>query len=566
MTKKAVGDVNASQLVGMFGPGSIVNLESVSVMPEAPVNWPAYDRTISSPTFARQIGARELIDCGAMASSYVPSRIFPTTFVCHKCGSIRRERILSSDQLSHGLRCSTADKERMHPSRWVVFCLRGHIDDFDYDRFVHARSKCDDPHVQLLTRDTVAATRVSCLHCGANRSLQEAYAWVRSGKCSANRPWEGRRDEDCDAEPKLSMRSASDVYFGAIRSAISIEPETKRSVRTVFEILSKSKVITREDALYFLKFSKAADEFASEDLEIAVDAYLQAQEDPGRYEDRRFQEYSALRTESGGPTEDLWAELIPESGLSFAGISNVLGVRKLREVRALYGFQRGSIPPDPTFEQAVSELSVRFREVLPAYENRGEGIFFDFDTKQLSEWLDRTSVKENIDRFMHAERRWITDTSRGGEAVGRGLYVLAHSFAHLVMRQLALECGYSQAALRERIFASPDDSDRPWAGVLIYTSSSDADGSLGGLVFQALDRRLPKIIRRGYRDLMICSSDPVCALQEPKGFRKLNAAACHSCLVLPETSCERNNTFLDRNIVVPGTLRDPQNALYFGAT
>ena len=61
MTKKAVGDVNASQLVGMFGPGSIVNLESASVMPEAPANW-AYDRTISSPTFARQIGARDLVD------------------------------------------------------------------------------------------------------------------------------------------------------------------------------------------------------------------------------------------------------------------------------------------------------------------------------------------------------------------------------------------------------------------------------------------------------------------------------------------------------------------------
>ena len=253
MTKKAVGDVNASQLVGMFGPGSIVNLESVSVMPEAPVKLAGlqpndFEPDVRSPD--RSSGAYRLRSHGFQLRTLAH---LPDDIRCHKCGSIRRERILSSDQLSHGLRCSSADKERMHPSRWVVFCPRGHIDDFDYDRFVHAQSKCDDPHVQLLTRDTVVR-RGSRVCIAAPTAL-----------CRRPMRWSGRENAlpigpGKVAATRIVMRSRScpcgrhgTVTFGAIRSAISIEPETKRSVRTVFEILSKSKVITREDALYFLK-------------------------------------------------------------------------------------------------------------------------------------------------------------------------------------------------------------------------------------------------------------------------------------------------------------------------
>jgi hypothetical protein len=47
------------------------------------------------------------------------------------------------------------------------------------------------------------------------------------------------------------------------------------------------------------------------------------------------------------------------------------------------------------------------------------------------------------------------------------------------MRQLTLECGYSSAALRERLYI--DGGDQKLAGLLIYTSTSDADGTLGGL-------------------------------------------------------------------------------------
>jgi len=362
------------------------------------------------------------------------------------------------------------------------------------------------------------------------------------------------------------MKSASDVYFGAVRSAISIEPESNPVVRTVFRILAGMD-LTLEDALAVIPASRYKElaGVPAGDLASAISAYFEEREANQNYSDRRFQEFSALARSSGGAGEDLWVEEVGSHELEFAAIRRVYAVRKLREVRALVGFQRGSMPLDPSFEgESAGELSVRFGDKVPAYENRGEGIFFEFSPESLREWTSRADVAARARGYLGAEKRWRSEMETGGEAASRAIYVLAHSFAHLLIRELSLHCGYSQSSLRERIFASGDDAENPWAGVLIYTSSSDADGSLGGLVFQAIDHRLKAIVRAGYEALRVCSSDPVCALQEPEGFRKLNGAACHSCLVLPETCCERNNRFLDRNMVVPSTLREPENGLYCG--
>lgn len=37
---------------------------------------------------------------------------------------------------------------------------------------------------------------------------------------------------------------------------------------------------------------------------------------------------------------------------------------------------------------------------------------------------------------------------------------------------------------------------------------------------------------------------------QDQGFSSLNYAACHSCVLLPETSCEFRNVLLDRGAVV----------------
>jgi hypothetical protein len=566
MAGKEAGSVRAPQLVGMHGPGSIVNLERLSVMPTDPVRWRGFCKTISSPTFQQQIYAGELIDTASLATSGVEAIVFPRNFVCRKCGLIQRRTSATADEIRSGFRCSE-DRSPLFPSRWVVYCPLGHIDDFNYGQFVHEGKPCSQD-TRLRLGATVTTTFVSC-GCGARKSIREAYPYVKRRSCSGSRPWIGRPEVDCTEHPKLSMKSASDIYFGAVRSAITIEPESNPLVRDVFAAMNEAVEAVRIDPNEALRYLKYQHRFAAEPSSLLIEAiteFMAARSNPGEYRDRRYQEFRALCAESGGPNDDLWVEKVDGHGLSSFGVERLYAVRKLREVRALVGFQRGAMPLDPAFDSVDGFMAPRSfsdgnERIYPAYENRGEGIFFQFDATRLKEWQVRPQVRQLADRFLLAESAWKQASGREGGVFRRALFVFAHSFAHLVMRELALTCGYSQSSLRERIFASQDDVDEPWAGVLIYTASSDADGSLGGLVAQALEGALQSTLERGVASLCVCSSDPICALQVPMGFRKLNASACHACLVLPETCCERNNTFLDRNTVVPGTVNDNTESL-----
>ena len=85
--------------------------------------------------------------------------------------------------------------------------------------------------------------------------------------------------------------------------------------------------------------------------------------------------------------------------------------------------------------------------------------------------------------------------------------------------------------------------------MLLYTAAGDADGSMGGLVAQGKPGRLEALVRGAFQEAGWCSSDPVCAESEGQGSDGLNLAACHSCGLLPETSCEFGNKLLDRKVL-----------------
>ena len=93
------------------------------------------------------------------------------------------------------------------------------------------------------------------------------------------------------------------------------------------------------------------------------------------------------------------------------------------------------------------------------------------------------------------------------------------------------------------------------AGVLIYTASGDAEGSLGGLVRQGLPGRIENVIKRAISEAKWCAADPVCIQSTGQGQYGCNLAACHNCALLPETSCENKNMLLDRGLLI-GTLDD----------
>jgi hypothetical protein len=98
---------------------------------------------------------------------------------------------------------------------------------------------------------------------------------------------------------------------------------------------------------------------------------------------------------------------------------------------------------------------------------------------------------------------------------------------------------------------------------LIYTATTDSAGSLGGLISQGHQQSFEQLIRQGVGRFSWCSADPVCIESEASGADSLNLAACHSCALLPETSCEEMNMFLDRALLV-GTPESPDLGYFRG--
>jgi hypothetical protein len=209
---------------------------------------------------------------------------------------------------------------------------------------------------------------------------------------------------------------------------------------------------------------------------------------------------------------------------------------------------------------AVAPLNLDGRpKWVPAAEMRGEGIFLRLREDLVGAWEERVEEHEHLDALRQAYVRF--RRNRGQDASGwpPARYWALHTLSHLLIRQLSLDCGYSSASLTERIYFGAPEA--PAAGILIYTAASDSEGTLGGLVAQGETGRLESLFEHALQGARWCSSDPLCAERsptEPEEF--IHGAACHACLFLSETTCERGNRFLDRSLVVPvGT--DPALAI-----
>ncbi len=188
---------------------------------------------------------------------------------------------------------------------------------------------------------------------------------------------------------------------------------------------------------------------------------------------------------------------------------------------------------------------------MPTSEIRGEGVFLQFSEQAIEAWVRKTREREG--EFFEAHKRW--RKNRGlepNDGFPTMRYVLLHSLAHALIRQFAVECGYTTASIRERIYSRPPGGDgEPMAGVLLYTAAPDSEGTLGGLVALGDPKALGRHLDQALEAMRLCASDPLCAEHHPiKDGLTLHGAACHACLFLPETSCERGNKYLDRSVLV----------------
>ena len=237
----------------------------------------------------------------------------------------------------------------------------------------------------------------------------------------------------------------------------------------------------------------------------------------------------------------------PEKTGALAGqwFSQVMLVKRLREVRALQEFTR-LLPPGPADPpERRAPLSASRADWLPGFDVTGEGVFLRLDDTRLALWEANGRVQERVAAINANYRKSFAERDKDPDREITPRLVLLHTFAHALINQWALECGYPASALRERLYSSEH-----MAGILIYTATSDSAGSLGGVISLAEGSRLDFAVQEAIVRSAWCSSDPLCVEAEAAGVDSLNLAACHACVLLAEVSCEERNVLLDRGLLV----------------
>lgn len=280
----------------------------------------------------------------------------------------------------------------------------------------------------------------------------------------------------------------------------------------------------------------------------------------------RREEYRVFTKDiqAGFPKKDLDIRSQPVDEyveLATCGLQRIALLHKLRETRAFDGFSR--INSSGTSRQDRRALfQQNDMNWLPAIIVRGEGIFVEFSHESIAAWESEYEDSLN-QRLKPMQQSLAALAARRNQPTSpiTPAYLLLHTFAHILITELVQECGYGSASLRERIYSGSGAT--PMSGVLIYTAAGDSEGTMGGLVRMGEPDRFGAIVINAINKARWCSSDPVCIESKGQGPGNCNLAACHSCALLPETSCEVQNRLLDRAMLV-GTLEDPEMGYFSG--
>lgn len=599
MSRKAHGTLRRSQIITTYGPGALIDLPKHSAIVGGLDTWPKPHELeeIVEPRLSQKLTTMTGVPAPKLYAPPVePSdpRVtargigawrFPEWFVVKDEGGSENRQ--GSRRLVH--RKALDDKGRFEgravvATRFVRACPKGHVDDLDWRFFVHGAHGGNAPCLRQLwldergTSGDLADLVVRC-ECGQQRSLYEATQLELKplGTCRGARPWLGRNtNEDCDLPSRLLVRTASNAYFPQAVSVLSL-PNHGSAIDCVIGALWEDLEIV-EDAsdLKLLKkkpkITAALAPFNDDEIVEAIHARKH-----GAADDRpvKLVELDALLAAPEGFGDDVpidpnfHARRLPDRAWRRTnvcdGVEAVTQLHRLREVMALVGFTRlEAVMPDINgeYETDVQRAQIAIEPAwFPANENRGEGLFVQLKAEAIKAWLERPEVHKRLEGLAKGHARW-ADERKSKRLFPGGPYVLLHTLSHLLIQSLSLRCGYPASSLRERIYVDPEDRRY---GILLYTASSDAEGTLGGLVQQA--RHLEDHLTQALRTATLCSNDPVCAQHAPGSSmegRWLHGAACHGCALVAETSCEMRNDYLDRALVVP-VLGTPGAAFFRGA-
>lgn len=375
---------------------------------------------------------------------------------------------------------------------------------------------------------------------------------------------------------KPVIRSSNSVYYPNILSSIFIPANDELNefsinlIREEHNDGSDSQTISKN-----LKRYKNI-EIDSETIQKLIDKNFSEREvEIAKTENQyRFDEYKFITEKDNERIEDkLIFNKIDESFFQNSLIKSIYKMDKIKIISVQTSYTRqepisiNSILGDDALEKDAKKNIVKkftskygsSTRYLPAIESFGEGVFFEFDDVILNQWVkNNPKIQERISILIENKQQFESSFNEDFELTPK--YVLIHTFSHLIIKELEYLCGYPSTSIQERLYI---DEELGMNGVLVYTISG-SEGSYGGITSICDNDRIGKLIESAMIRAIDCATDPICYHTHGQGVANLNLSACFSCTLLPETSCENFNCYLDRRILVDkeyGYFKDLVNSI-----
>jgi len=500
--------------------------------------------------------------------------IFPSWNICYNKKHKNSKAILYNS-LKYD-KCPDCGDNSANPVRFISACPDGHLDDIYWTYVVHDDNECYNEEYFYWDADgsSLSNIKIECPKCGNIKSMQDIYK--KSYNCTGRTPekevllgWGAckstiNRKGNCNRKMKVVQRQSTSLRLVKTMTLLKIpeyssniiEALTYSGIKAITKVMLDNNMgeetyLTMLDSVgnenHIKNIKNYIKDNSYEDLlEFAQNLY----ESDKSYEDVVLEEFELLKQDSSINKNVLSKKPSKKYNVDINGNNfefKVAAVDKITSVTAQKGYQRRPYmlkEYDENGEEKFIEHSLvssgeyvkSDNEVwYPAVESEGEGIFITSDMNPIDD-LDLTDIAET----------WIKDKPlyKTNENYKNPIFVWWHSFSHMIIKKLAYDSGYSEASIRERVYF---DSKTGKGGVLLYTSSGGEDCSLGGLIELSAD--FGKILEESFKMMELCSSDPIC-LDSYISSEKVNGAACVYCLFLSETSCEHNNMWLDRHLLL----------------
>ena len=549
----------------------------------------------------RQPPPARLLQNGRPDGTCIPTLRFPGWTRCPRCGLLHyrpwrkdsEEKETASKPRCEG--CNTA----LQQVPWVVAHLEGGLREVPWHYLAHGRSASpgcradwQTPYLRL-KRDprSPQSWQLYCNRCDAE-ARQPAEFDPRGDVPPSDptrQPWErGPHERSSPSHKPAEILEVSDakLYYPSSRSGLVVPPESRVRRGSVLDRLycGRERLAALENVRTRLarqgQIRRLATELRCQPQEVE-EAWAEISRGWPLYDrpltpDGLFTaEYEALLADLPDLRDDEdfvprsktagWRVLGARAGVDgphapvLAAVESLVAVTRLREILVFTGFSR--IKPNFVEQANPHAAAIELQskgEVArvvppdlehcadwwPAVELFGEGIFFTLDQGALARWEAQPALIRRVEtlaqRFDRSGIRFFNDPDR--RATPR--FVLLHTLAHLMIRQLETQAGYPAASIKERIYCG--GGQRPMAGILLYVAVPDVVGSLGGLAELAEPESFLPVLAGALDHADWCSLDPVCSERDGQGLAQLNLAACHACALVPEPSCGYANALLDR--------------------